>query len=74
MSYEAFCKGTQALATDTNPIIGTHNDTEKGKFIARYSDGTTIVGNPSSFKLTVRWNHNQHQARAVLRNGRICAA
>lgn len=74
MSYEAFCKGTQALATDNNPIMGTYNDTEKGKYIARYYDGTVIIGNPSSFRLTVRWNQNQHQAAAVLRNGRICAA
>lgn len=74
MSFEAFCKGTQALATETNALISTRNDTEKGKYIARYSDGTVIVGNPSSFRLTVRWNQNQHQAAAVLRNGRICAA
>ena len=40
-------------------------DEEKGKYFARCSDGTTIIGRPSSLKVTVLFGSG-HQAMAVI--------
>lgn len=74
MTFAAFRQGAQALATETQASVKFQNDEDTGKYFARFSDGTVITGSASGFGLTVRWNNNQHQARARLRNGRICAA
>ena len=73
MKFSAFRKGALALATENNSAVEISRDSDIGKYFARYSDGTMITGTPSGYGLTVRWNANQHQARAVLKNGRICA-
>lgn len=74
MTFAAFRKGALALATENNSAVEISRDSDIGKYFARFSDGTVITGSASGFGLTVRWNNNQHQARARLRNGRICAA
>lgn len=74
MKFAAFQKGMQALATETKTSVTFQKDDEKGKYSAHFSDGTTITGNSASSALTVRWNNRQHQARARLNNGRVCAA
>ena len=73
MKFAAFQKGMQALATENQLKVQISRDKDKGRYTALYSDGTTIVGNSSGVGLTVLWNANQHQARAALVNGRICA-
>lgn len=74
MKFAAFQKGMLALATKTKTSVTLQMDGEKGKYSARFSDGTIITGNSANSALTVRWNNKQHQARARLNNGRVCAA
>ena len=74
MTFAAFREGMQALATETKASVNFQNDEDSGKYFARFSDGTVITGNSANFALTVRWNNKQHQARARLTNGRVCAA
>lgn len=63
MSYEAetqqysvFKRRVNALVRRVGGVSVRFNyDTDKGKFYANCSDGTTIIGNPSCLKVTVRW-------------------
>lgn len=54
MSYEKFKEVVGALAKANGVGVVFRHDTEKGKFIARSSDGLEIIGNPSALKLTCR--------------------
>lgn len=67
MSYEVFRRKVNALINRVggNISVRFHNDAEKGRFFANCSDGTTIIGNPSSLKVTVRYGSG-HQAMAAI--------
>ena len=67
MSYEVFRRRVNALIKRAGGGIAVRffNDTDKGRFFANCSDGTTIVGNPSSLKITVLYGSG-HQAMAVI--------
>lgn len=67
MSYEVFRRKVNALISRTggNISVRFHNDADKGRFFANCSDGTTIIGNPSSLKVTVRYGSG-HQAMAAI--------
>ena len=67
MSYEVFERKVNALIKKAGGKITVlfHNDTDKGKFFANCSDGTTIIGNPKSLKVTVRFGSG-HQAMATI--------
>lgn len=67
MSYDAFRRKVNALISRAGGGISVrfHNDDENGKFFANCSDGTTIIGNPSSLKVTVRFG-SRHQAMAAV--------
>ena len=67
MSYEVFERKVNALIKKAGGKITVlfHNDTDKGKFFAIFSDGTTIIGNPKSLKVTVRFGSG-HQAMATI--------
>jgi len=67
MAYEAFQNRVKALIKRAGGNISVRffNDTEKGKFFANCSDGTTIIGCPSSIKVTVRFGSG-HQALAEI--------
>lgn len=65
MSFDRFQTKIGDLITRTDPGLSVdfQNDEEHGKYIARISDGTTIIGNPSGLKMTVRWGSG-HSAMA----------
>ena len=67
MQYEVFCDKVRALLSRSGADIKVrfHNDSDEGRFFANCSDGTTIIGNPSSFKVTVRFGSG-HQAMAEI--------
>ena len=67
MGYEVFQRKVNALIKRAGGGISVrfHNDAERGKFFANCSDGTTIIGNPSSLKVTVRFGPG-HQATATV--------
>lgn len=65
MSYEVFQRRVNALIDRAGGGIKVRfsEDDEKGRYFAKCSDGTTIIGNPSSIKVTVRFGSG-HQAMA----------
>ena len=67
MSYQAFQVKVNALIARAGGGISVRffNDTDKGRFFANFSDGTVIVGNPSSLKVTVKYGSG-HQAMATI--------
>ncbi len=67
MSFDSFKQKVTALIVRAGGDIGVRfsNDTEKGRFSANCSDGTTIIGSPSSLKVTVRFGSG-HQAMATI--------
>lgn len=67
MSYEVFQRKVNALINRAGGGVGVHfrNDADEGKFIANFSDGTNIIGRPSSLKVTVRFGSG-HQAMAII--------
>lgn len=67
MSYEVFQRRVNALINRAGGGIKVrfNNDIDKGKFFANCSDGTTIIGCPSSIKVTVRYGSG-HQAMAAI--------
>lgn len=67
MSYAVFRRKVNALIARAGGGISVrfHHDTEKGKFFANCSDGTTIIGNPACLKVTVRYGSG-HQMMAVI--------
>jgi len=67
MSYEVFQHKVNALIARVGGGIKVrfNNDTDKGRFFANCSDGTTIIGRPSTLKVTVRYGSG-HQAMATI--------
>lgn len=66
MAFDVFQSKINALIERAGGGISVryHNDTEKGKYFATCSDGTTIIGNPTSLKITVRYGSgHQHMAQ-----------
>lgn len=67
LTYEGFQIKVTALVGRAGGDISVRffNDTDNGKFFANCSDGTTIIGNSSSVKVTVRFGSG-HQAMTEL--------
>ena len=67
MSYERFQEKVNALIKRAggNIKVWFSTDEEKGKHTARCSDGTTIIGNSTVLKLTVRWGSGHQSMVAV---------
>ena len=59
MSYEVFKTKVRAIVRKAGGRIsvGFYNDREKGRYFANCSDGTTIIGNSSRLKVSVRWGN-----------------
>lgn len=55
MTFDSFVSSISSLAEKTGVSVDFSTDDDTGKHIARCSDGTTITGNSTSLKLTVRW-------------------
>lgn len=55
MSYEVFKQKIECLAKKSGVRVVFDHDTYRGRFIARCSDGTTIIGNPDCLKITVNF-------------------
>ena len=67
MSYEVFKRRVNALVRKAGGRIAVHfyYDRAKGRYFANCSDGTTIIGNPMSVRVSVRWG-NGHASMATL--------
>jgi len=67
MSYDVFQRKVNALIVKAGGKITVKfsHDADKGKFVANCSDGTTIIGNQSGLKVTVRFGSG-HQAMASI--------
>ena len=67
MSYEMFQTKVWRLVFKAGGgfTVRFINDTDAGRFIARFSDGTIIVAVPSSTKVTVRYGAG-HTAMATI--------
>ena len=66
MTYERFCEKITALLQRVGGISAEFvNDTEAGKYLARCSDGTMLIGNSTSLKLTIRYGTG-HQMMAEI--------
>lgn len=64
MSYEVFCKKVYELLRALN-MKARFIKTDDGRYIAKVSDGSTIIGNSVSLKVTLRWASG-HQAMAEI--------
>ena len=67
MKYEDFQKYVMSILKRSRSglLVKFKTDEEKGKHYANFSDGTLIVGNLSSLKLTVKWGSG-HTAMATV--------
>ena len=67
MAFEVFKERVNALINraggDIDVMFST--DTEKGKHLAKCSDGTTIIGSARNLNVTVNWGSG-HQAMATI--------
>lgn len=63
MSYDKFKEIVNKIAdkAEVDDIIVFNEDTETGKYSARFSSGIRMFGNSSSKGITVRWGTG-HQA------------
>lgn len=67
MSYEVFRQKVNALICKAGGGINVRfsTDPEKGKHYANCSDGTTIIGNTTCFKVAVRWGSGHQSVAAI---------
>ncbi len=66
MSYESFQQHVnQLLSKLGNKKPNVRFSHEDGRHLARFSDGTMIVGNTTSLKVAVRWGSG-HMAHATI--------
>ena len=67
MTYEVFQKKVLSLLAKSgiDTKVRFHDDHDKGRFFANCAEGVTIIGNPSSLKVTVRFGSG-HQAMAEI--------
>lgn len=65
MSYECFKAKVNALIRRSGEGIVVKFSNNSGKHYAVCSNGTTITGNPSSLKITVKWGKN-HMSMATI--------
>lgn len=67
MSYESFKAKVNALIKRSKQRLSVDfsSDEEKGQFFANCSDGTTLIGNASSLKVTVKWGSG-HTSMATI--------
>jgi len=65
MSYEVFRRKVNALIRKAGGRLSVnfHHDREKGRYFANFSDGTRIIGNSLSTRVSVRWG-NGHASMA----------
>lgn len=65
MCFEAFCEKINNVCSKLGLSAKFSKDSEAGKYIAKCSDGTTIVGNAVIQKVTYRWASG-HQTMGYL--------
>lgn len=65
MSYQKFKERVLALLSRSKSGLSVEFNSEDGKFFANFSDGTTIIGNPVSKKVMIRWGSG-HKACAEI--------
>lgn len=63
MSYQEFQAKINGLIERAGGKIGVRFfESDNGRFFAKCSDGTTIIGSARNLKVTVRWGGKNHQA------------
>lgn len=67
MSYEVFRRKVNALIRKAGGGINVRfsTDPEKGKHYANCSDGTTIIGNEISLRVSVLWGSGHQSVAAI---------
>ena len=65
MSYQLFKERVLALLKKSKSGLSVEFNAEDGRFFANFSDGTTIIGNPISKKVMIRWGSG-HKAQAEI--------
>ncbi len=67
MSYKEFQKFVRMViaSSGVDDVVLFNNNTEKGQYKAVLSSGVIIVGNATTFKVTVIWGTG-HQAQRVI--------
>ena len=67
MSYEVFQDKVNALIVRAGGGIDVrfNHDTDKGRFFAHCSDGTTIIGCPSALRVAVVWGSGHSTLTAI---------
>ena len=65
MSFESFQKKVKNLIRKSGWDFFVDFSSEDGRYYARISDGTMIIGNSDRLKVTVKWGTG-HTAMAVL--------
>ena len=67
MSYQEFQNKINTLIEKAGGEIGVRfSESDNGRFFAKCSDGTTIIGSARNMKVTVRWGGKNHQAVASI--------
>lgn len=64
MSYEGFKTAVNNLVAKAGGGISVSFSQDDGKYFARFPDGTRIIGNSVSPKVTIRWGGRNHQSVA----------
>ena len=65
MSFDMFKSAVLRIAQSAGVSVDFSTNEDTGKHIAKCSDGTTIIGNPTSMKVTVKWGSG-HTAMATI--------
>ena len=65
MAYNSFVSRVQSLIARAGGGIGVSFSVDNGRFVASCTDGTTIIGNPSCSRVSVRWGSG-HEAIAEI--------
>lgn len=68
MSYEVFKRRVNALINRAGGGIKVRfsTDSDKVRFFANCSDGTTIIGDERCMRVEVRWNGGNHHSIAKI--------
>ena len=67
MKYEVFCEKIRKIAERAGEggNVRFTNDTEKGRFLADFDDGTQIVGSPCCLRISVRFGAGHHAMATI---------
>ena len=67
MKYEVFCSKVREIAVSVGEggNVRFTNDTEKGRYLADFADGTQIIGSPCCLRISVKFGAGHHAMAAI---------